>query len=173
MLYLAYGIVGGGLVIALIVQGVYGMRLRSETDEIRSRLAALSSRGEGGEAPVALTPEILRTQHEKIAFANDILRRDSFRWTKLLDDLEASAVDGVTIRALQPDFKERNLRVRGAARGVDDMRRYLDQLIASARFSEVYLLEQAREESSKGDKEKGAPEGPRGITFSILLKGAF
>lgn len=173
MLYLVYALLGGALVLLLALNAAYAHRLRAEAEQIRSHLAELKG-GTGGSPAVAeITPEALRRQQESIAFANDILRRDSFRWTRLLDHLEEAAVEGVAIRGLQPDYKERSLRVRGAARGVDEMRRYLDQLIASRHFSEVYLLEQSREEAP--DAKGGAPGGgkSRGISFSILLKGAF
>jgi type IV pilus assembly protein PilN len=171
-LYLAYAALAAALVLLLILNSVYALRLRSSGEQVRQRLAELGGQGAGEGTVTEISPEAMRKQQENIAFANDILRRDSFRWTRLLDHLEESAVEGVAIRALQPDYKERSLQVKGVARGVDELRRYIDQLMASQHFSEVYLLEQSREKDSE---KSGKDSGPRaaGISFSIVLRGAF
>lgn len=169
-LYVVYLAAAAALLVVLALNIAYALRLRSTAEDFRERFAAVEGRSEGGAAPAEISPEAFREQQESIALANDILRRDSFRWTQLLDHLEESAVEGVAIRALQPDYKERSLRVSAIARGVDEMRRYLDQLMVSKHFSEVYLLEQSREKEAAGGKGKGSPGG---ISFSIVLRGAF
>ena len=115
-----------------------------------------------------LNPEEVRRQQEKIAFVNDILHRDSFRWTQMFDRLEESAVEGVSVRSLQPDYKDRSLQLRGVAAGVDELRSYLDSLIASPHFSEVLLLEQSRTEVGEATGVKRTA-----LAFSIVLRGAF
>lgn len=173
-LYVAYAALAATMVLLLVANMVYAVRLRAAGEQARQRLAALGGQGTAVGDVVRVSPEALKQQQESVAFANDILRRDSFRWTRLLDNLEASAVEGIAIRALQPDHKDRSLQVKGAARGVDELRRYIDQLMASGHFSEVYLLEQSREKAEKGGSAtKSEVPQPAGISFSIVLRGAF
>lgn len=167
-LYLGYTLFAGALFLLLILNGAYLHRLHSHAGEVESHLAELESQGGGGAAVTELNPEEVRRQQEKIAFANDILHRDSFRWTQMFDRLEESAVEGVSVRSLQPDYKDRSLQLRGVAAGVDELRSYLDSLIASPHFSEVLLLEQSRTEVGEATGVKRTA-----LAFSIVLRGAF
>lgn len=169
-LYAAYA----ATIVALLLLGGFNLtrawRLNVQAGQIETRLAELEARAGAvrGASGGAITPAALEQQRAAIGFANEILLRDSFRWTSLLDRLEAVAVEGVSIRALQPNFKNQALRLTGHARSIKELREFIDRLIAAPGFSEVYLLQQSNEKV----KTPAGAERPA-VSFSLALKGVF
>jgi hypothetical protein len=134
---------------------------------LKTQLTELEGKpGSQSVVDMEVNPAELEKRRREVAFANEVLIRDGFRWTTLFDKLEDVAVDGVSIRSIQPNYKENSLGLTAVARGVNEMQDYLDQLLTSPAFSEVYLLSQG---SSKGTGENERQE----ITFAINLKGVF
>lgn len=166
-LYGSYALLGGVLIVLLAFNVSYLLRLRAHGSTLKIQLKELEGKSESrGDVDQEVNPADLEKRRQEVAFANGILIRDSFRWTALLDKLEDVAVDGVGIRSLQPNFKENSLGLTAVARGVSEMQEYLDQLMTSPAFSEVYLL---RQSSNKGTGDNVRQE----ISFSVDLKGVF
>jgi len=93
----------------------------------------------------AISAGQLDKRREEVIFINRLLEQDSYRWTELLSQLEEHAFSGVVIRSIQPDFKDRTLAIRGYARDLVHLRRFIDNLIESHDYREVYLLDQVIE----------------------------
>ncbi len=169
-LYGSYAVVGGLLCLLLLFNIDFLLRLQAHGAKMTAQLAEVEATllDQGGRKDPAIAPEELKKRQKDVAFANEILMREGFRWTELLDRLEDVAVDGISIRALQPNFKEKSLSLSGVAREVRDLRRYIDRLIAESSFSEVYLLSQ----STVKIKDNLGGEH-QAIAFSIDLKGVF
>lgn len=103
---------------------------------------------------------------QKIQQANGLLLRDSFRWTTLLGRLEEVVPEGAGVQSITPDFKDKSLRLVGLTRDVATLRSFIDSLLASTYFSDVYLLTQ----------DQLIPQGESSdalIRYTVLLKGAF
>jgi type IV pilus assembly protein PilN len=111
-----------------------------------------------------MTQQEQQTLRADVDFANQNLKMDGFRWTQLLDHLEAVVPERVSIRGIRPDFRQGSFTLTGYARSVDDLRGFLDNLHASTGFNDVYLLQQSRQEQQ---------DGSRLLDFSIVVKGAF
>lgn len=166
----AFYLVASGLLLLLLAFGI-GLHLRSQAQvrQIREHLAELgretagATQVEGSTFTAAAYEKLLA----EIRFANEILVQDSFRWTVLLDRLEEVVPQNVAIGSIQPDYKGHSLNLTGLARGVEDLQQFLDELIASAYFSDVYLLQQSRL------KAAGQGEAAGVISFSIVVRGAF
>ncbi|MGE4578606.1 MAG: PilN domain-containing protein [Desulfuromonadales bacterium] len=113
------------------------------------------------------TSELVAIRQE-IAWANAILRQDSFRWTALLGHLEEVITDSTRIRSIQPQFKDGSLKISGVAKNVTALQDFLDRVVASPHFTDVYLFAQSRVEI----KDTGG-RTHEALNFSLELKGAF
>ena len=169
-LYLIYALVLGALVLLLAFSTSRLWQLQYHSRAMEERLADLEKRlGEVEEpADPAVTPAALERQAPRGAIAHPLHDQDGFCWTALLDRLEGVALEGVSVSSLQPDYKERNLRLTGQARSVRELRSFLDRMIASPDFSEVYLLQQS---NIKVKTPTGSER--HAVGFSLVLKGVF
>jgi len=167
-LYLFYAVLFSVLVLLLALNLVFYLRTRSQTRHLHERLAVFDRELAGGqEKGGRFSPEAYEKMLQDIAFANEILVKDSFRWTALLDRLEEVVPAKVIIRGIQPDYKTSSLNLTGTARRVEDLKRFLDNLIESSTFSDAYLLQQSRETG------RGKNGGQGDIDFTIVVRGAF
>lgn len=145
----------------LIVNTTSVIRGSSRTRQLELRLEELrSQKGAGQQSEISAAA--LTKMAQRIEVANQLLVRDSYRWTALLDQLEAHLADGISIRGLQPDYKSGVLRLSGVAASITDLRNFIDNLTRSEVFTQVYLKEQ-RTEKTKDDLDGG-------ISFSIEVK---
>lgn len=171
-LYAMYAALITVLVLLLTLNLGFFLRGQFQARQLKARLAELDQELAGRqEVAKGFNPDAYDKMLAEIAFANEIILKDSFRWTALLDRLEEVVPDKVIIRGIQPDFKEGSLSLTGEARRVVDLRQLLDNLIHSPDFSDVYLLTQSRE-STRGARG-GHGSGGEGISYSIVVKGAF
>lgn len=169
-LSLLYAVLIGILVLLLALNLSLFIRSQRHSARIRAHMAELDRElGQlRAEAGGDVAPEQLQELLVEISFANEILDKDSFRWTDLLNRLEELTFEGVTIRSLQPDYKQGSLKISGLAQDVGDLRRFMDRLFKSPYFKDVFLLQQggAKVKDNLG-RERQA------IEFGIVLKGAF
>jgi type IV pilus assembly protein PilN len=169
LLYGCY-LVAAGLLVLLLAFGIgLHLRTRGQVKELRAHLAELER--ETVAAAPAADSSVPAAAYEKllqeIAFANELLAQDSFRWTTLLDHLEEVVPAQVAISGIQPDYKGKSLNLTGMAREVEDLQRFLDNLLASEHFGDVYLLQQSRLKASGQNEAAGA------FSFNIVVRGAF
>lgn len=165
-LYAFYVLLISVLVLLLALNLGFYLRSRSQAHQLKERLAEFDRELAGRQETIAeFNPAAYEEILKEIAFANEILVKDSFHWTALLDRLEEVVPDKVIIRGIQPDYKSGSLNLTGGARRVEDLRRFLDNLIESSTFSDVYLLQQARETG------RGNNDGD--IGFTVVVRGAF
>ncbi|WP_303722210.1 PilN domain-containing protein [Malonomonas rubra] len=142
------------------------MRDTSHLSDVQQKIEELNSqraelRGQDGEQVGA---ETLDLRWAEVAFINQLLERDSFRWTDLLSKLEKQAFSGVAVKSIKPDFKDNSLELSGYARELSHLRKFIDNLISSEEFSEVYLLKQSQQKIKDRDgRERKA------IAFELLL----
>ncbi len=102
------------------------------------------------------------------SIAVDLLKRDAFRWTALLDRMEGLLPVGVSLTDFKPAYKKKSLSLNGQARSLKEMRIFLDQLLKSKDFAQVYLKGHSRiKVRDYADAERGA------ISFSLQLEGVF
>ncbi len=165
-LYFAYLAIAG-LLLLLLGGNMYGYwRSHQRAGQLNAWLVELEGARKADQGPIksALSgPEQERLVAD-IEFANQILKMDGFRWTWLLDRLEAVLPEPVGIQAIRPDYRQGSFNLTGYARDVEDLRTLLDNMSASPDFSDVYLLQQSRKET---------PEGTSVLNFSLVVKGVF
>lgn len=76
------------------------------------------------------------------AKADNILKRRAFRWSKILNHLEQTGIDGIQVRSIAPDFDKQSLAIQVLARDEAVFREYLGSLLQYQPFSQVLLLRQ-------------------------------
>ena len=157
------------LVLALLLTAQLLILYPLQSANGKLRPVAGTGSGTSGEKERGKTPPSegqLAKQAEQIAFANTILQQDSFQWSVLLDRLEQTLADGVSLESVGPDPKDGSVKLAGRALKLDNLREYLGGLSRSEWFSNAYLLEQEMVKAKKtGDQSF--------IRFDIMVKKAF
>lgn len=146
----------------LIVNTMSLIRDTSRTHQLALRLEELRGQKQDASQQGETSSAAIAKMAHRIETANELLIRDSYRWTALLDQLEAHLAEGISIRGLQPDYKSGVLRLSGVADSIPDLRHFIDNLSRSDVFTHVFLKEQRAEKTT--DDLAG------GVSFSIDLK---
>lgn len=169
-LYAFYVVLISLLVVLLGLNLSYFIRSQAQARQLRQRMGELSRTlaKEHPETSIKFTQAEYDSLLKEIAFANAILRKNSFRWTELLNRLEKVVPDGVRIRGIQPNFKNDVLNLTGVARKVKDLQIFLNRLMHSPDFRQAYLMRQSR--STLKDNLGGKHEA---VAFKIIVKKAF
>jgi Tfp pilus assembly protein PilN len=113
------------------------------------------------------TPEKYMAVRAEVAAVNQIIDSDQFRWTALLSKFEELTPKDVSLNMIQPNYREHSLQISGLARTVSAMTRFVDRLLASEDFSQVYLQRHGEVEV----EERGRKQSLTG--FSIVIQEAF
>ena len=162
-LYLCYALLGGVLVIVLMFNLMRFFSLRNEISQndaerrkIEAKLLAQSGVDAAG-YDASSYKKLLASIHD----ANEILKQDSFRWTVLLDQMESVVPRRVRIEKIDPEHKDRTVKLSGQAKTLKDLKRFIDNLIKSEHYDHVFLNQQTSDSETKV------------IRFAISLEGAF
>ena len=114
-LFMTYVVITGILIILLLANIRYYGTLSTRQQAVQLHLREV--RQTLGELQDGVPKEVSKDQMDalkaEVTFANDILEKDSFRWTALLGHLEEVVTEGVRIRSVQPKFKEGSLKING------------------------------------------------------------
>jgi type IV pilus assembly protein PilN len=161
-LYAIFSVLGLFLLGLLIVNTMSVIRDSSRTRQLELRQEELRGQKRSVTQQSEVSDAALAIMAERIEGANELLVRDNYRWTALLDQLEIHLAEGISIRGLQPDYKSGVLRLSGVALSISDLRHFIDNLSRSDVFAQVYLKEQRT--------EKTTDDLPGGISFSIELQ---
>lgn len=155
---------GGTLLLLLLgvflVNNLIGLTAENNrTKQLIERFAALeeSSGQTAAQAPVvaqiSYSAEALVQQRQRIIVANRLLEEDAFRWTALLDRLEAILPEGVSLSSITPHLKDGVINISGESRDVPTLQVLLDRLLGSEFFFDVRLASQSRVKGGKGQSE--------------------
>lgn len=168
LLYAGYGLTAALLILLVVSQSLYLWHSSRETRSLGERLGELQQQEQvqhsQGERP--FTPADYERVQQRIAFANEVLSQDRFRWTDLFDRLEVLTPGGIGLRSIQPNVKTKAVTLVGEARNLDALQTFLEQTLGAPDFSAVYLLRQEQLDLKSG-------LGPDALRFNLELKGAF
>ncbi len=167
-LYAFYALLTCILLVLLFFNGHYFLELKAHARQIENHLRQLGRSSGPDTSGGKIDPMDFEELKGEIAFVNEILQKDSFRWTILLNQLEEVVAEGVSLKSIHPNFKEKSLNITAEARDTETLRLFLDRMIASPHFSEVFLFRQAKVTVKDGQgREHDA------VSFSLVLKEAF
>lgn len=166
--YVAYGVILAFLGMLLLLNLNTVIRGQMQVSTLRGHLSKLEDdAGKGAKGALAVSPARMQQTQDEVAFANELLEKDSFRWTEMLNHLEEVVRRGISIRSISPDYKEGGLKVSGLARDGKTLRQFIDRIEASDHFAEVFLFRQANVEVDYRKRKR------RAVSFSLELKGVF
>ncbi len=151
------------LVLALLmVANVWGIAADvGERKSLERQVAAMSEKFKS--ANKGMTEKDYAALQARINFANATIEKKMYNWLELLDRLEQVVPEGVAITSLDPDPKDRALKLVGVTRNFRNLRTFLEHLEGSKYFTDVYLLSQA---------EMKLADVSQGITFTLSCKVA-
>ena len=142
-LYLGYCLCIFVLLVGLVYNLGYFFELRSQINTTEIRLQELEEKilaSQGGDV-AGYTAARYEKVLAEIKQANSILDRDSFRWTALLGKLEEVVPGDVKILSIAPDHEKKTIQLSGMSRRLKDMKRFIDNLIASKNYSDVLFFQ--------------------------------
>ncbi|NCO53172.1 MAG: PilN domain-containing protein [Deltaproteobacteria bacterium] len=136
---------------------------QQQTQDVSAQLNRL--RGEPRK-PLSVAERV--ALEETFTQAGHLLKRDAFRWTALLDQMEELVPTGVSLAGFRPDYAKNRLAMTGRARGLKEMRVFLDRLLKDQGFERVFLQSHSRiMVKDYADQERQA------IAFALEVDGVF
>ncbi len=98
-------------------------------------------------------------EHRKVEFANNLIDKQAFSWTRLLSNLEAALPPHVSISSVQHNFRDSTIRLQGSVMTVRDLDVMVDRLESHEAFERVkvskHQLGELRERLSPGRRGAG------------------
>jgi Tfp pilus assembly protein PilN len=156
------------LVILLLSNLFYGYQGLKQLSVLDNRLNELDLQvADIRGAPADYSAEKYQAIKSEVAVANQIVAADQVRWTGLLSRFEEVVPGDVSLQSIQPNYKERSLNLRGVARDVTAMTGFMDNLLTSDDFRQVFLQQHAEidvELEGRTQKQTG---------FSLVIREAF
>lgn len=152
------------LLILLQVRGY--LQSREENLVLQAEIATLEQQLKG-KIPKRFTTAQIAVQQQEFARAEEMLKKDAFRWTVLFERMEKLLPANVSIRSFNPDYREGGLRISGVAKTLTDLQQLLDNLHADS-FEQVFLKNQNQVEINDYAENKRPV-----LAFIIELKGVF
>jgi len=101
---------------------------------------------------------------EEVKSAEAVLRQLALPWSGIIEALEEAATDDVALLQMQPDARQRQLRLAAEARSQEAMLEYLRRLAAAKTLADVYV---ASHQVKLDD-----PQRPVQFTVEARLRGA-
>lgn len=158
------------LVLLLVFNGFYAYQNYRQLQILDERSAALKGELTAADTSVAssgFSAEKYAAVKDEVAFANEIISADQFRWTALLDRLEVLTPKDVRIVSVQPNFKQSSLQLSCRSKDVTDMTAFVDALLASDDLNRAFL----RSHNEVETQQQGLKQTE--ISFSISIEEAF
>ena len=152
----------------LVLNCIYGYQNYRQLSSLESRFQELDEQVSGVPgAPTSYTPEKYAVVKGEVALANEIAAADQFRWTLLLSRFEELVPADISIRTIQPNFKERSVQLACIARDVSAMTQFVDNLLTSQDLNQAYLQRHGDIESDVGGRKQVL------VGFSLMIREAF
>lgn len=149
-LRLVYGVLLGLLLVWLTVNVRFSLSVAERHGHLArwleettpSEQALVVPAADSGRDPARLAAEA--------EFAQRLIRQRQVRWSVVLDHLEQVSVEGIQVRAIEPDYARNVLEIEVLARDIETLRKYLGGMLRFKAFSEVLLLHQATQKITDG-----------------------
>ena len=162
-LYMSYALLGSLLTIVILFNLIRVFSLNSDIYRNRNNIETIESNilARTGVEAADYSESNYQDILKRIENANEILLRDSFRWTRFLEQMEVVVPRQVRILQIDPSYKDETIKLSGQAKDLKSLKLFLDNLIESGNYSQVFIDQQRTESKSSI------------ISFAIQLEGAF
>lgn len=94
-----------------------------------------------------VSPARLQALRREVTFANQVIQRQRFSWTQLLDDLERTTPHQISMESIV--LHKESLALSGAALTLQDLTAFVDQLKAHPAFRHVEISSHKSQHRSK------------------------
>ena len=156
------------MLLLLILNCSYAYQNWRQLSLLESRFLELGGQVSGVQgAPTGYTPAKYAAVKDEVALENEIVAADQFRWTALLSRFEELLPAEVSIRNIQPNFKEHSVQLACLASDVSAMTRFVDSLLTSEDLNQAYLQRHGEVESTIGGRKQ------QQLSFSLVIREAF
>jgi type IV pilus assembly protein PilN len=156
------------LMVLFLLNGSYGYMNYRQLQMFDKRFQKLNDQLAGIHGTSAdYSPAKLAELKIEVELANEIIDADRFRWTSLLGRFESVLPDDVSILSIQPNFRERTVKLSGVARDVSALTRFVDNLLTSEDLNQAFLLSHAEVEQEHNQTSQQL------TGFSIVIREAF
>jgi len=134
------------LLVGLIVWNVREARdIRAQAIEVEQALARVQEQDRqvqlrGQMEGVDLSDAAMDRLTTQVVFANDLIVKRAFSWTRFLGDLEATVPPRVSINSIRLDFKDAVIAIAGSALSLKDLTAFIISLEDHRAFKDAHLL---------------------------------
>src|SRR5438132_5510165 len=135
------------LLVGLIVGNVQEARaIRAQAMDVEQALARVQEQDRqvqlrGQMEGVDLSDTAMGRLTAQVVFANDLIAKRAFSWTRFLSDLEATVPPRVSINSIRLDFKDAAIAIAGSALSLKDLTTFIISLEDHRAFKDATLLQ--------------------------------
>lgn len=147
-------------------RGVEQAALQYEETTARVTARTQTFKAQATAAGIDLTEPRLQTLAQEVTFANQLLEKRGFSWTRLLGDLEQAVPDRVSLASVNLNFTDSTISLRGAARTLKDLTAFVDSLERHPAFSHVVVSRHQIHETVKARRNPTAAY----VSFSLVVR---
>jgi hypothetical protein len=129
---------------------------------------------QAAEAGFPVSEERMKALDREVAFANQLLRKRAFSWTRLLSDLEETVPPRVSLSAVTLSFTDATIALTGASSTLKDLANFVNTLERHAAFNNAVLSHHRfREAVSRGvapaPRQADEAGHPRIVEFTLTV----
>lgn len=126
---------------------------------------------QAGLAGINVSETRIKSLPREVAFANQLLEKRAFSWTRFLSDLEEAVPHHISISSVTLNFKDNTITLNGAALSLKDLTALVSSLENHPAFKEVVLSQHRlqEEEATASGSKSVAKEKLRRIDFSLSV----
>lgn len=119
----------------------------------RLKADAASLEGRLNSRPTGVSEGDYKKLLARIGFYNAIIERKSYNWLGLLEQLEKSTPEGISLASVVSDTGNGQVKLEGRARSFAQVRAYLEKLEDSKAFTDIMLV--SHHDLFLGEKTRG------------------
>jgi hypothetical protein len=121
------------------------------TQRLEARAELLERSSRRAPQPIRAAETDGKALQTEVRAANALVAQLNLPWGALFNELEAAAVEGVTLLAVQPELGTGLVRIGGEARSFDRVLTYMQRLDGREAFGEVFLVSHAMRDGVPGE----------------------
>jgi hypothetical protein len=114
-----------------------------------------------------LSDERIKALTGEVSFANHLLEKGAFSWTRFLSDLEDAIAPKVSFTSVMLNFKDSVITLHGNALTLKDLTAQIDKLETHPAFHNVVLSQHRVEEQH--DSGSGETSPPQSVDFTMTV----
>lgn len=139
------------ILLSILMLNVYfSATIAGKIGRISTKIAEIESKF--AKRPVGVSEKEFTELTAKISFYNSIIRKKSYNWLNILDQMEQVVPEGIAISSLRPDLKQQIIKIEGRAKNFKLVQIFIDKLNDSKVFTSVLLLSHSYEKNSDSSK---------------------